>query len=42
MCVELTLLPDAHVKGGAEKNKICREAYMFKVTYEASCSQTMS
>ena len=32
MCIALTSLPDAHVEGGAEKNKICREAYIFKAT----------
>ena len=32
MCIELTSLPDTHFKGGAKKNKICREAYMFKAT----------
>ena len=30
MCIELTLLPDVHVEGRAEKNKICRKAYMLK------------
>ena len=29
MCVELTLLSDPLVVGGAEKNKICHEAYMY-------------